>query len=337
MTDETFRALVLRASDGELTAAPEKLAQDELEAQRPEGDVLVDVRYSSLNYKDALAVTGEGKVVRSSYPFVPGIDLVGTVVSSTSSDFRRGDVVLQTGWHLGEKYWGGFSQRQLLHSNHLIPLPGRLSMRDAMVIGTAGFTAMVSVMALEANDVSPGKGEVLVTGASGGVGSFAIAILADLGFTVTASTGSIEAHDYLRRLGGSRIIDREELGKGPERLLESERWVGAVDTIGGKTLAAILSQLKRHGSVASCGNAGGVSVETNVFPFILRGINWLGINSNTYPDDKRREAWRRLAREFSKDMLRRILHREISLDEVPAMSRTILEGDVRGRVVVRLS
>jgi acrylyl-CoA reductase (NADPH) len=334
--DDTFRALVLTKSDEKITAAPQTIGREQLTEQRPDGDVLVSVRYSSLNYKDALAVTGEGKVVRGSYPFVPGIDLVGTVISSESRDFRQGDVVLQTGWNLGEKYWGGFSQQQLLSSDDLIHLPGGLSMRDSMIVGTAGFTAMIAVMALEANDVSSGGNEVIVTGASGGVGSFAVAILADLGFSVTASTGSPETHDYLRSLGASRMIDREALSRGPERLLESERWIGAVDTVGGKTLAAILSQLKHHGSVASCGNAGGVRVETNVFPFILRGVNWLGIDSNTYPNDRRKQAWRRIARMFSRDKLQRILHSEIAIDDVPAVSRTILDEGVRGRVVVRL-
>ncbi len=335
-SENQFQALVLNESDGGISASAETITENQLHAHRPDGNVLVNVRYSSINYKDALAVTGEGKVVRSSYPFVPGIDLVGTVLSSDSPDFRPGDVVLQTGWQLGEKYWGGYSQRQLLRSDHLLHLPGGLSMRDAMVMGTAGFTAMISIMALEANEISTGVGDVLVTGASGGVGSFAVAALAELGYSVTASTGSEDAHSYLRDLGAAEIVDRRELDKGPERLLESERWIGAVDTVGGNTLAAILSRLGRHGSVASCGNAGGVKVETNVFPFILRGINWLGIDSNTCPNGKRKRAWRRLARDFSREKLEKILHSEVALDRVAGICRKMLDKGIRGRVVVRL-
>lgn len=333
---ETCRALVLDKSDEGVTAAPREVTQNQLREQRPDGDVLVSVRYSSLNYKDALAVTGEGKIVRSSYPFVPGIDLVGTVVSSSSPEFREDDIVVQTGWNLGEKYWGGFSQLQLLKSDELVYLPGGLSLKDAMIIGTAGFTAMISVMALEANEVTPAGGDVLVSGASGGVGSFAVALLSDLGYSVVASTGSEGAAEYLKELGASRVIGREELSEGPEGLLDSARWTGAVDTVGGKSLATILSQLKSHGSVASCGNAGGVKVETNVFPFILRGVNWLGVESNTYPKAKRRRVWRRLARSFSRDKLHQILSCVIALEEIPEMSKTLLNDEVRGRIVVKL-
>lgn len=334
--DAQFKALVLDRTGDRSTVEVRELPISRLHEQLPEGDVLVSVRYSSLNYKDALGVTGRGKVVRGSYPFIPGIDLVGTVVESESPKFRKGDAVVQTGWNLGEKHWGGFSQLQRVKSDWLIPLPGRLSMRDAMVFGTAGLTAMIAVMALEANNVVPSSGDVVVTGASGGVGSLAVAILADLGYDVVASTGSEDAHGYLRELGARRIISREELSQGPQQMLESSRWAGAVDTVGGATLATILSQLQAHGSVANCGNAGGAKVETNVYPFILRGINWLGIESNTCPNAKRRKAWRRLAREFPKDKLRRILYREVSLQEVAEVSRQLLDDQMHGRVVVAL-
>ena len=327
-----FDALVLDQREGRLTAAVRSLEPGDL----PDGDVLVAVHYSSLNYKDGLAVTGEGKIIRGAYPFVPGIDLVGTVQASESPLFAAGDVVVGTGWGLGEVHWGGYAQQQRVRAEWLVPLPDGLSPRQAMVIGTAGLTAMLSVMALEAHGTTPDRGEVVVTGASGGVGSMAVALLARLGYTVVASTGSDAAHAYLRTLGAARIIARDELGRGPQRPMDTARWAGAVDTVGGETLAAVISQLGRHASVAACGLAGGSQLDTTVFPFILRGVNLLGIDSNTCPNDVRRTAWRRLAGALPAEALDRMTAAVIPLADVPAASRRILKGDVRGRTVVRV-
>ena len=325
-----FNALVLDRPGDTLTAAVRALTYDDL----PAGDVLVAVTYSSLNYKDALAVTGKGKIIRGAYPFVPGIDLVGVVEASEASAFSEGDRVILTGGGLGEHTWGGYSGRQRVGAEWLAPLPETMTPLRAMTMGTAGFTAMLSVMALEQHGLTPERGEVVVTGASGGVGSIAVALLARRGYTVVASSGSEDAHGYLRDLGAARIIHRDELGGGAARPLDSARWAGAVDTVGGETLAAILSTLGRHGCVAACGNAGGHHLNTTVFPFILRGVNLLGIDSNTTPLPLRREAWRRLAHDLSKHAADLILSGIIHLDQVPAMSETMLKGGVRGRIVV---
>lgn len=325
-----FKALVLDNADGHLSADVRTLEPEAL----PEGDVTLSVLYSSLNYKDALAVTGKGKIIRGAFPFVPGIDLVGIVASSASTAYRPGDVVIGTGWGLGEHHWGGYAQKQRVRSEWLVPLPDGLSPQDAMVIGTAGLTAMLSVMALEAHDLTPEHGEVVVTGASGGVGSMAVALLAAGGYAVVASTGSATAYDYLKALGAARIIPRDELGQGPRRPMDSARWAGAVDAVGGTTLAAIISQLERHASVAACGLAGGHEVHTTVYPFILRGTNLLGIDSNTCPLPRRRQAWHRLSQALSRDALDRMSAGIIGLEELPAKSEDILSGRVRGRIVV---
>lgn len=327
-----LRALVLDKTDDGVAADVRELE----EAQLPEGDVLVRVAYSSLNYKDGLAVTGKGKVVRGDYPFIPGIDLVGTVETSESGDYAPGDEVIVTGWGIGEEHWGGYAQKQRVRSEWLVPLPEGMTPKEAMAIGTAGFTAMLAVMALEARDVRPGSGEVVVTGASGGVGSIAVAILGRLGYDVVASTGSETAHGYLKGLGAARIIHRDELGQGPRRPLDSARWAGGIDTVGSATLAAMLSQTSRHGSVAACGLAGGSELNTTVFPFILRGVSLLGIDSNTCPADVRRTAWGRLARDLPKEALA-ALTQTIPLTDVPAMSEEILKGHVQGRVVVAVA
>ena len=324
-----FKALVLDQQADKVSASVKTLASDQL----PEGDVEVDVQYSSLNYKDGLAVTGSGKIVRGSYPFVPGIDLVGTVSASASPTFKAGDVVIGTGWGLGEQHWGGYAQRQRLQSDWLVPLPAGLTAHDAMAFGTAGLTAMLSLMALEAHNLQKDQGEVVVTGASGGVGSLAVALLARQGFSVVASTGSRAAHAYLETLGAARIIGREELGQGARRPLDSARWAGAIDTVGGKTLAALLSTLGRHGSIAACGLAGGAALETTVFPFILRGVNLLGIDSNTCPAPLRQAAWQRLATDFPKALIAEVTQ-TIPLDAVPKWSKAILRGEVQGRLVV---
>lgn len=325
-----FHALIVDETDGTRTASVQECATDDL----PEGDVEVKVLYSSLNYKDGLAVTGEGQIIRGALPFVPGIDLVGEVTASEAEAYAPGDLVIQTGYGLGENYWGGYAQRQRLQAKHLVPLPSALTPQEAMVIGTAGFTAMLSVMALEHAGVTPDQGEVVVTGASGGVGSTAISLLASLGYTTVASTGSDEAQPYLTALGAHRLIPRDDLGSGPNRPLDSARWAGAVDSVGAETLAAILSQTDRRGAVAACGLAGGASLNTTVFPFILRGVTLAGIDSNTSPQDERRRAWKRLATDLPHEALERMLYEVVSLEDVPEASRTILKGSVRGRVVV---
>jgi acrylyl-CoA reductase (NADPH) len=300
----------------------------------PEGDTLVAISHSGLNYKDALAITGRGKIIRGDYPFIPGIDFVGEVVDSKSRSFVPGDTVIGTGWGLGETHWGGYSQLQTVQGEWLVRLPETLNRENAMVVGTAGLTAMLSVMALEDAGLNPSRGEVIVTGASGGVGSLAVALLSASGYSVVASTGSTSAHEYLRDLGAPRIIDRGELAAGPGRPLDSARWAGSIDVVGGSTLAAIISQLDRHGSVAACGLAGGHEIHTTVYPFILRGVNLLGIDSNTCPIQRRVEAWDQIARLLSLEVLRRIKADTITMEEIPTYSERILAGGITGRVVV---
>ena len=326
---QIFRALVVDQRDGAYTAEIRELPADSL----PEGDVTVSVAYSSLNYKDGLCVTGQGKIARS-LPMVPGIDLAGTVVASSSPLYTPGDAVVLTGWGIGERHWGGFASLARVRSEWLVPLPDGLALRQAMGIGTAGFTAMLCVMALEEAGVRPGDREVLVTGASGGVGSIAVAVLARLGYAVTASTGRPEHHEYLRALGARSVIGREELAR-PGRPMEAERWAGAVDTVGGETLAGIIRSAAYYGAIAACGNAGGASLATTVFPFILRGVRLIGVESVMCPPDRRRAAWARLARDLPHDLLDGMI-RVAKLDDVPALSREIVAGQVRGRVVVDL-
>lgn len=322
-------ALVLDETRGGLAAEVRSLASDGL----PEGDVWVHVAYSSLNYKDALAVTGEGKIIRGDFPFVPGIDLVGQVEASEVEAFAPGDWVIQTGWGLGEQRWGGYAQQMRLCAEHLVPLPEAMSPRQAMIVGTAGFTAMLAVMALE-DHATPDDGDIVVTGASGGAGSMAVALLSALGFRAVASTGTEAAHDYLRALGAARIIDRSELDEGPERPMQSARWAGAVDAVGGATLATIIAELERHASVAAFGNAGGHELHTSVFPFILRGVNLLGIDSNTCPNDRRRVAWQRIAETLTDAHYERMLNQVISLSEIVGVARAMLQGNIQGRIVV---
>jgi acrylyl-CoA reductase (NADPH) len=301
----------------------------------PDGDVLISVAYSCLNYKDGLAVTGQGKIIRS-YPMVPGIDLAGTVVESGSPDFKPGDEVIVTGWGVGESHWGGYAQLARMHAGWLVPVPEGLTMRQAMAIGTAGFTAMLSVIALEERGLTPKGGEVIVTGASGGVGSIAVAILAQLGYHVVASTGRTELHDYLQKLGARDIIDRTELAEPPSRPMVSGRWAGAVDVVGSHTLASLLAAMEPNSSIAVCGLAGGSDLQTTVFPLILRGVSLLGINSVLVPQAQRLEAWRRLAQDLPQDTLE-MMTQIAPLDDVITLSQQIIEGEVQGRVVVDLN
>lgn len=325
-----FRALMIESTDGEARAIVRELSEDQL----PAGEVLVEVEFSSLNYKDGLAVTGKGKVIRGELPFIPGIDLAGTVIESDAPELRPGQKVLATGWGLGEKHWGGYAGWARLRSEWVLPIPEPLTTRDVMVIGTAGLTAMLSVLALERSGVVPGSGEVVVTGASGGVGSVAVALLSRRGFAAVASTGSGEAHEMLRALGAARTIGRDELPSAADKPLDSARWSGAIDTVGGATLAGILAQLAAHGAVAVCGNAGGHELRTTVYPLILRGVSILGIDSNTAPANLREQAWARLAADLDRETLGIIDAGTISLDEVPAHAEKITRGRVNGRLVV---
>src|SRR5579884_1642176 len=284
-----FRALMLHEEGGKVVPRLETVAEERL----PPGEVTVAIEYSTLNYKDGMILNGIGRLVRQ-YPHVPGIDFAGTVEQSEPSEFKPGDPVLLTGWRVGEVQWGGYAEKARVKAAQLVRRPDGLGAREAMAIGTAGFTAMLAVMALERHGLAPGAGEVLVTGAAGGLGSIAIAVLAKLGHQVTASTGRPATHDYLRRLGAAAIIDRGELATAPARPLQTERWAGAVDAVGSTTLATILTQLKYRASVAACGLAGGNDLPASVIPFLLRGVNLLGIDSVLCPQPQRREAWHRL-------------------------------------------
>jgi len=301
------------------------------EAQLPAGDVTVRVSHSTLNYKDALAITNKGPIVRS-FPMVPGVDLAGTVQDSSDPDFKPGDQVLLNGWGVGEGHWGGLAQMARLQGKWLIPLPEAFTPVQAMAIGTAGYTAMLAVMALEKNGVTPDKGEVLVTGANGGVGSFAIAILARLGYRVVASTGRVSQSDYLKQLGATDIIDRATLSE-PGRPLAKERWAGAIDSVGSHTLANICASTRYWGTVAACGLAQGMDFPASVAPFILRGVTLAGIDSVMRPRQDRIDAWARLATDLDPAALALITH-EIGLSEVVETAHRLMDGQVRGRVVV---
>ena len=324
------RVLLLNRRDGDVEASVCEVEESRL----PEGDVLLDVSYSGLNYKDALAITGRGKIVRGAWPFVPGIDLAGKVRTSDSEAYKPGDLVIGTGWGLGESHWGGHAEVQRVDAAKLLPLPEGMSLEKAMLAGTAGLTAMLAVMELEAHGVEAGKGEVLVTGASGGVGSFAVGLLHEAGYRVAASTGSPDAHDWLGRLGADRILEREALAAGAARPLDSGEWAGAVDVVGGKTLEALLSRLKRHGTAVACGLAGGHALHTTVFPFILRGVRLIGVDTNTCPVPVRRKAWARLARWMTDELAERLLADTIGLDDLPLYSERLLSGKIRGRLLV---
>ncbi|MBV6749672.1 oxidoreductase [Pseudomonas chlororaphis] len=301
------------------------------EAQLPEGDVTVRVAYSTLNFKDGLAITGASPVVRQ-FPMVPGIDLVGTVEQSSHADYRVGDGVLLNGWGVGEGHWGGLAQKARLNGDWLIPLPEGFTPAQTMAIGTAGFTAMLSILALERNGLTPDQGDVLVTGANGGVGSFAVALLARLGYRVVASTGRTAEHAYLQQLGAAEIIDRETLSQ-PGKPLAKERWAAAIDSVGSHTLANVCAGIRANGTVAACGLAQGMDFPASVAPFILRGVTLAGINSVTQPRAQRIVAWDRLAKDLDRELLA-LISQEISLSEALEVAPRLLAGQVRGRVVV---
>ena len=323
----TFRALVLHEAGGKVSSHIEAVDEERL----PEGDVTVAVEYSTLNYKDGMILQGQGRLVRA-YPHVPGIDFAGTVETSQSPAFKRGDKVVLTGWRVGEMQWGGYAETARVKADYLVPLPAGLTTRQAMAIGTAGFTAMLAVIALEKHGLGLGS-EVLVTGATGGVGGTAIALLSSLGHKVVASTGRIAHKSYLEGLGAAEVIDRAVLTTPPTRPLDRERWEGAVDAVGSATLATILTQLKYRASVAACGLAGGNDLLTTVIPFLLRGVNLLGIDSVMCPRDLRIEAWRRLTHDLPLDRLNRMIE-EIPLSQVAGLAPRILGGQIRGRTVI---
>ncbi|QJD86645.1 oxidoreductase [Cohnella herbarum] len=327
---DAFKALVADREGDEVRIGTRRMTA----AQLPEGEVLVRVVYSSVNYKDGLASIPNGNIVKD-YPFIPGIDLAGIVVSSEDSRFREGDEILVTGFGLGVNRFGGYSEYAKVPADWVVKLPAGLSLKEAMIFGTAGFTAAMSVQALQAGGVDPKSGPVLVTGATGGVGSVSIAILAKLGYEVVASTGKKEAADELLRLGATRVIGREELFPEKPRPLGRETWAGVVDCVGGKSLASILSNVKYGGTVAASGLTGGSELETTVFPFILRGIRLIGIDSVQASMSARRRVWELLASEYKPEGLASIAS-EISLEQIPSALSAILSGQSRGRVVVKL-
>ncbi len=327
----TFRALYLEKDDSGFRASVRQLTDEQLAAGASAGDVVVRVSHSTLNYKDGLALCNRSPVVRS-WPMVAGIDGAGTVESSDHPDWKPGDQVVLNGWGVGETHWGCLAQKARLKGDWLVRLPDDMETRDAMAIGTAGYTAMLCVMALERNGVKPGDGEVLVTGAAGGVGSVAIAILSRLGYRVVASTGRLDEADYLRKLGASEVIDRAGLS-APGTPLQTERWTGVVDAVGSHTLANACAQTRYRGTVAACGLAQGMDFPASVAPFILRGVTLAGVDSVMCPIDERREAWRRLASQLDRSLLATITS-EIGLDEVLPKAAELLAGRVRGRIVV---
>src|ERR1700716_1006764 len=335
MTDDggidmaSFKAIVIEKSESGQKVGLTNFDESNL----MDGDVTVRVEWSTLNYKDGLAMTGKAPVVRR-FPMIPGIDFAGTVETSTHSEWKAGDKVILNGWGCGETHLGGYGEKARVNGNWLVRLPPSMSAREAMAIGTAGYTAMLAVMALEGRGLTPMSGPVLVTGAAGGVGSVAIAILSQRGFQVTASTGRAEEADYLKKMGASEIIERKELA-GPPKPLAKERWAGGIDTVGSTTLANVLSMTRYGGTVAACGLAGGMDLPGSVAPFILRGVSLIGIDSVVCPLTLRREAWRRLGAQLDRQKLAQIIT-EIGLSGVIEAVRRVIEGQVRGRIVVKI-
>ncbi len=324
-----MKALIVeKDAEGRTRASVQDVAEDRL----PAGEVTVAVAYSTLNYKDGLCLGSGGGMVRT-WPHVPGIDFAGTVTASDDARYESGDRVILTGWRVGEMQWGGYAQRARVKADWLVPLPPGLTARDAMAVGTAGFTAMLAVMALEDHGLTPERGEVLVTGAAGGVGSVATAILAHRGYSVAAVTGRPETEKYLRDLGAARIVPRAELAETVARPLESETWAGCVDAVGGAMLARILGQMKHRASVAAVGLAGGSALPATVIPFLLRGVNLLGIDSVLSPYPERVRAWDRIVTDLPMDRLRAMI-RPAVLGDLPELGRAILKGQIQGRVVV---
>lgn len=328
---QQFDALVVNKQDDQFTVNIQQLSLDDL----PQGEVLIRVHYSGVNYKDSLAAIPNGNIV-SSYPIVPGIDMAGVVVSSEDSRYKEGDEVIATSYGIGVSQSGGYSQFARVPADWIVPLPDGLTMKEAMIIGTAGFTAALSVLRLEENNLTPGQGSVLVTGATGGVGSFAVSILSKLGYSVEASTGKESEHGYLKEIGAATIVSRKDVYDGKLRALGKQKWSGAVDPVGGEPLASVLSQIKYGGAVAVSGLTAGTSLPATVFPFILRGVNLLGIDSVNCPMDTRLKVWHRLATDFKLKHLERLVQQEITLEELPDVLPTLLKGEARGRTIVKL-
>ena len=324
-----MRALLLEQHGEQIISQVQDIDGDRL----PEGDVTVDVNWSSLNYKDALAITGRGKIVRH-FPMVPGIDFAGTVHSSKDPRFSEGQSVVLTGWGVGENHWGGLAEQARVTGEWLVPLPKGLDERQAMIIGTAGLTAMLCVMALEDGGVRPDDGDVLVTGASGGVGSTAVAVLSALGYRVTAISGRDSNTDYLKALGAKEVLPRSDYLEAP-RPLEKQRWAGAVDTVGDKLLAGVLAQMNYNGTVAACGLAGGYQLPTTVMPFILRNVRLQGVDSVHTPLHQRQTAWERLAG-ILPDSFYQQATQEITLEQAPAAARDLLDNKITGRTLVKI-
>ncbi|MEL6411007.1 MAG: acryloyl-CoA reductase [Pseudomonadota bacterium] len=325
-----FNALVVEKDEesGKTSAAVKQIGENDL----PEGDVTVAVEYSTVNYKDGLCIGPGGGLVRN-YPHVPGVDFAGTVESSDDQRYKPGDKVVLTGWRVGEVHWGGYAQKARVNADWLVPLPDGVDSRWAMAVGTAGFTSMLAVMALEDHGLEPGRGPVLVTGAAGGVGSVATAILANLGYEVAGVTGRPETADYLKGLGASQIVAREQINETTKRPLEKETWSGCVDAVGGDMLARVLGQMNYGASVAAVGLAGGAGLPATVIPFLLRGVNLLGIDSVMQPYDNRKRAWERLAKDLPAEKLEQMIH-PATLSDLPQLGADILKGQVKGRVVV---
>lgn len=323
-----MQALILEQQDGKTLASVQTLEESRL----PEGDVTVDVHWSSLNYKDALAITGKGKIIRH-FPMIPGIDFAGTVRTSEDPRFHAGQDVLLTGWGVGENHWGGLAEQARVKADWLVAMPKGLDCRKAMVIGTAGFTAMLCVMALEEAGIRPEDGEIVVTGASGGVGSTAVALLHKLGYQVVAVSGRESTHAYLKQLGAQRILGRDEFAES--RPLEKQLWAGAVDTVGDKVLAKVLAQMNYGGCVAACGLAGGFALPTTVMPFILRNVRLQGVDSVMTPPARRAQAWERLVRDLPESFYAQATT-EIALADAPKFADAIMNNQVQGRTLVKV-
>jgi len=338
--DDAIQALKLDEAEGKVTAALTEVTADEMRAQLPDGSVTVAVSNSTVNYKDGMVVKGLGKLVRT-YPHVPGIDLAGTIEESDDPAFKAGDEVIVTGWHVGERCWGGYAQKARMKADWLVPITpdlkaAGLTPARAMAVGTAGFTAMLCILALEEHGVTPDRGPVLVSGAAGGVGSVAVAILSKLGYEVAAATGRAETHAYLKDLGATQIVERSALSEGSGKPLDRETWAGMVDTVGSTTLATALSQMKYNGAVAACGLAGGPKLETTVVPFLLRGVSLLGIDSVMQPMPRRLQVWERIAADLDMGKLDAMTE-HAKLEDLPALADAILAGKVRGRMVIDLA
>ncbi|MBM0066790.1 NADPH:quinone oxidoreductase family protein [Alkalicoccobacillus gibsonii] len=333
---ELFKAFVIDKSDSNVQLEVQEITKDFL----PDADVLIKVHYSGINYKDGLASQSNGKIV-STYPFIPGVDLAGQVVQSKDRRFEKGDYVIATSYDIGVSHYGGYSEYASIPADWILPLPKSLSsgltLKESMILGTAGFTSALSIQRLEEHGLSIDDGPVVVTGATGGVGSLAVAMLAKRGYEVIASTGKESEHDFLKSLGASKVISREELYDGTLKSLASQRWAAAIDPVGGKPLASLLSQIKSGGSVAVSGLTAGGSVPTTVYPFILRGVNLLGIDSVFTPMSVRKQIWHRLSTDLKPNNIDSFIAKEIRLDDLPTTLPNILDGNIRGRVLINVN